>query len=607
MIMKRILYSVLAGVVLVLAAESCEQDPLTIGEGVIRGEPFATGKAVYDVFAYNKAIEAIPTNRLPIYQLGVLNDPIYGTSTGRVTTQLQLADGIGNPTFGIFSQSAEDTDSNAIPENETVTSVRLYLPFFLNAAADSDSDGVIDELDEEPDNSTNDSDGDGLNNAQERSLGTDPLNSDTDGDGTPDGEDTSTPSNIFPVRRDLDSIYGDRSRPFTLKVEQSTYFLQDLDPQSGYQDLPPNFSNQSLTPDFVGELLFEGEVTISDEDIITFEEDDPDTELDESLTVDERLSPGIVVNLDSLFFQENFLDKEGGFELLSNSNFKEFLRGIHLTLTPEGQEEMMILFDLSDARLTVFYDYDRKDAAGEINREKGRYDLRLLRGGGAQPIVGNAVNTLVKADYPPEIQDALASQDNASSIYLKGGGGTYAEIDLFDQLGGGEIINSIRQNNWIINAAYLVLHVDRERLDQAGGVPEPPRLYLYNAETNRPLYNPATETINADSPFGVYLNYDGFLQKDGDLGVKYSVNITEHINNILVRDSVNARLGLTLTPDLRLAGTTEVLVPEGPDAKKDLPVSANLSPLGTVLVGSAVGAGDPRRLTLEIYYTEIDP
>lgn len=605
--MKRILYSVLAGVILVLAAESCEQDPLTIGEGVVSDEPFATGKAVYDVFAYNRAIEAIPTNRLPLYELGVLIDPVYGTTEARVTTQLQLSDGIGNPTFGIFSQSAEDSDPNAIPENETVTSVRLYLPYFLDTTADSDSDGVIDELDEEPENSTNDSDGDGLNNAQERSLGTNPLNVDTDGDGTPDGEDTSTPSNTYPVIRDLDSIYGDRTEPFTLKVERSTFFLEDLDPQSGFQDLPPNFSNQSLTPEFAGELLFEGQVTVSDEDIIYFKEDDPDTELDESLTVDERLSPGIVVELDSLFFQENFLDKEGSFELLSNSNFKDFLRGIHLTLTPADQKELMILFDLSDARLTVFYEYDRKDDTEGTIREKSRYDLRLLRGGGSQPIIGNAVNTITKADYPAEIQDALASPDNASHIFLKGGGGTYAELDLFDQLGGGDIINTLRQKNWIINAAYLVLHVDRERLDQAGGVPEPPRLYLYNAETNRPLYNPITETTNADSPFGVFLNYDGFLQKDGDSGIKYSVNITEHINNILVRDSANARLGLTITPDLRLSGTAEVLTPDGADARKRLPVSGNLSPIGTVLIGSEGAADDPRRLALEIFYTEIDP
>ncbi len=607
MSIKRILHSVMAGVVLVLAAESCEQDPLTIGSGVVSGEPFTTGKAVYDVFAYNKAIEAFPTNRLPIYQLGVLNDPIYGTSEGKITTQIQLADGIGNPVFGIYTQNQEDTDPEAIPENETVTAVRLYLPFFQNASPDADSDGVIDELDAEPDNSTNDSDGDGLSNAQEKALGTDPLNTDTDGDGTPDGEDTSTPSNTFPVVRDLDSIYGNRDQTFTLKVEQNTYFLEDLDPQSGYQSIPLNYSNKSLTPDFAGALLFDGETTISDEDIITFKEDDPETEADESLTVDERLSPGLVVNLDSQFFQENLLDMEGSFELLSNSNFREFLRGLHLSLTPAAQEELMILFDLTRARLTVFYEYDKKDPAGDVVQEKSQYDLRLLRGGGPQPISGNAVNTILKADYPADVQDALASQENAQTIYLKGGGGTFAEIDLFDALGGGNSINAIKQKNWVINAAYLILWVDRARLDQAGGVAEPPRLYLYNAETNRPLYNAATETITAESPFGVFLNYDGFLQKEGNAGVKYSINITEHINNIVIRDSTNARLGLTLTPDLRLSGTAETLVPDGAGASKILPVSANICPLGTVLVGSNVPADNPKRMALEIHYTEIDP
>ncbi len=605
--MKRILHSVMAGVVLVLVAASCEQDPLTIGSGVVSDEPFSTGKAVYDVLAYNKAIEAFPTNRLPIYQLGVFNDPIYGTSEGTITTQVQLADGIGNPIFGVFTQNQEDSDPEAIPENETVTSVRLYLPFFQNANSDSDSDGVIDELDDEPDNSTNDSDGDGLNNAQEKALGTNPLNSDTDGDGTPDGEDTFTPSNVYPVVRDLDSIYGNRDQLFNLKVEQSTYFLEDLDPQSGYQNIPYNYSNQSLTPEFAGQVLYDGDASISDEDIITFKEDDPDTEADESLTVDERLSPGIVVSLDSLFFQENILDKEGSFELLSNSNFRDFLRGLHLSLTPADQEELMILFDLTRARLTVFYEYDKKDQAAGTVREKSRYDLRLLRGGGAQPVSGNAVNTILKAEYPAEVQDALASQENAPSIFLKGGGGTFAEIDLFDALGGGNIINAIKQKNWVINAAYLILWVDRARLDQAGGVSEPPRLYLYNAETNRPLYNAATETITSESPFGVYLNYDGFLQKDGNSGVKYSINITEHINNIVIRDSANARLGLTLTPDLRLSGTAETLVPDGAGASVKLPVSANICPLGTVLVGSNVAADDPKRMALEIHYTEIDP
>ncbi|MBC2837980.1 DUF4270 domain-containing protein [Robiginitalea sp. SC105] len=602
--MKRLLISVLAGICLIIAAVSCEEETLTIGEGVIGGEPFGTGTAYYDVFAYNHQINAVPTNRLPLYQLGVFNDPIYGRTESRITAQLNLPNSSGNPVFGIYSQAEEDSDPDATQENETVTRVRLFLPFFLDNSADSDSDGVIDELDEEPNNSTNDSDGDGLSNAQETAGGTNPLNPDTDGDGTPDGSDTSTPVNTYPNVRKLDSIYGNRDQPFTLKIERNTFFLSDLDPGSNFQDSRPYFSDQQISPDFVSDVLFEDQLTISNEETLIFNEDDPDTEEDESLTLSERLPPGIVVYLDPDYFQENLIDKEGGPELLSNLNFREFFRGLHLSLTPAQNEELMILLDLTRAQLQVSYQYRQ---AGQTDPEESTFTLRLLTGGGNQAISGNAINTQLSEAYPATIADALVAQDPASRIYLKGGAGTYAELDLFDQLGGGEIINEIKQNNWLINAAYLVFHVDRETLDNAGGTVEPPRLYVYNSETNAPLYNRLTENSTAETSFGVYQNYDGFLEKEGDLGMSYRVNITEHINNIIIRDSANARLGLTLTPDLRLSGTQELMVPPSDGSLKELPVSGSITPLGTVLYGGDASIGLANRLRLEIRYTEIDP
>ena len=172
-------------------------------------------------------------------------------------------------------------------------------------------------------------------------------------------------------------------------------------------------------------------------------------------------------------------------------------------------------------------------------------------------------------------------------------------------MGGGEVINEIRQNNWIINEANLVFYVDRELLDARGLTEEPLRLNLYNAETNQPLYNFLTETNVEDSPLGVFLNYDGILEKSGDKGIKYTVRITEHVNNIVLRDSVNATLGLALTADLRIAGVSDVLLPDA--TEKELPQGLGITPLGTVLVGSNVDPNDPQRLKLEIFYSEIDP
>ncbi len=268
----------------------------------------------------------------------------------------------------------------------------------------------------------------------------------------------------------------------------------------------------------------------------------------------------------------------------------------------------MILFDLTRARLTVEYTYEVVEEDGVTIREDAEV-LRLLSGGGAQPIQGNAVNTLDSEDYPGDIADSFSTENipenNVSRIYIKGGAGTYAEIELFDLMGGGEAINEIREKNWIINEANLVFYVDRERLDAAGIEDEPLRLNLFNAETNAPLYNPLTETNLEDSATGVFLNYGGILEKSGDKGVKYTVRITEHINNIILRDSVNATLGLDLTADIRLGGASDVLLPG--NAEKELPVGSGISPLGTVLYGSNVDPDDPKRLKLEIFYTEIDP
>ena len=606
--MKRLLISLATGICLILTTGSCEEELVTIGDSLVGEEPFANGKAVYDVFAFNRNIEAVPTNQLSIYQLGVFSDPIYGSTQGGITTQISLVSTSGAQFFGRYTQSREDTDPDIPDENETIKEVILYLPYFQNQNADNDLDGVINSLDADPDDPNSDSDDDGLTDRDEQSRGTDPLNPDKDDDGIGDAEDEDTPVNIFPQRKELDSIYGNRDAQFNFEVVRSSYFLRDLDPGSGFQQEEPYYSNQVFGPEFYADELYEGILEISDEEILVFEEDDPDTEEDESLVVAERIQPGIRVALDPDFFQTNFLDKEGDPELLSNANFKEFIRGLHLSLTPIDND-LMILFDLTRARLNIDYFYDTFDD-DEVNTVEATQELRLLTGGGNQLIQGNAVNRLVSDPYPGDITDAITSgenrpEDNASRIYLKGGAGTYAEIELFDLLGGGEAINEIKEKNWVINEASLVFYVDRERLDASGVAVEPPRLNLFNAETNQPLYNIRTETNIDDTPFDVFLNFGGLLERSGDKGVSYKIRITEHINNIIIRDSVNATLGLMLATDIRVSALGEVLLPE--NTEKELPVGSGITPLGTVLYGSNVDEADPNRLRLEIYYTEIDP
>lgn len=601
----RWVYAGMAVMILMLTAFSCNEDLTTIGDGLIGDDPFETNKAVFDVFVFNRKINAVETNKLPIYQIGKYNDPLYGDTEASITSQLRLQGGVGNPGFGLFSQQREDNsltdpEETAIDENETVKEVILYIPYLQNPNGDRDLDGVEDSFDADPEDPNSDSDGDGLTDNDERILGTNPLNEDTDGDGIIDSEDTEYTPNSFPRKVDLDSIYGNREAPFNFKVERSTYFLRDLDPDAGFLESQEYYSTQVFSPDFVSDILFDGEVTISDEEILVPAEDDPDTEADESLNEPTRIQPGIQVALDPTFFQQNILDKEGQTELLSQANFSEFLRGLHLSVNPITDDVLLIL-DITDATITITYEYDTKEN-DEIVKEEADYELTLIsRDLTFGTIIGNAVNTLINESFSSEIANDMDTNENADRIYLKGGSGAYSEIQLFEENNGEDILNDIKTNNWIVNEANLIFYVDREALDMAGTINEPPSLYLFNTETNSPIYDLRVAS-DPDIRNRININYGGTLEKENNKGVRYKLKITNHINDIIIRDSTNVTLGLSVTADLATVNTKNAVLDM---SEEDLPVSATITPLSTVLFGNNVPIEEEDlKLKLEIFYTE---
>ena len=160
--------------------------------------------------------------------------------------------------------------------------------------------------------------------------GQNPLDPDTDGDGILDGEDTeSINPNGGATIYELDSLIGNSNAKFKLKVNELDYYLRPFDPEDNFESYQKYYSNNIIPDNFSGTVLFDEEVEINSNELVFYNEDDPETEEDdESETVKERLTPRIRVALDNSFFQSKILNNEGLSDFANAENFKLFLKGI---------------------------------------------------------------------------------------------------------------------------------------------------------------------------------------------------------------------------------------------------------------------------------------
>lgn len=576
---------------------SCEKDVSIYGEGLIAGDLFTTDKAVFDVRVDVSKIEAVQANDMSLYQLGNYTDPVYGKTHAEIVSKLQLSS--RNPVFGIRQQSDEGT-AISTQENERTSEAILYIPFVLNEDIDSDFDGLADAFDIDPDDPESDTDGDGLTDIEEYNKGTNPLSADTDGDGITDDKDTEFIGSSYAKSFELDSIYGNIETPIHVTVKKLDYYLRDLDPSDNFLSRQKYYSTQSFDPEFTSDVIFDGEVTISEKEFLYFKEDDPDTEdIDESEEIDFRQAPGLRLSLNPKFFDRYLLGQEGSENLVSQSNFENFLRGLHISL--DDNDDLMMLLDLSKASIRVNYTYETINSDDETVINNSNVILNLFTTSSSGARIGTAVNTMRNDPYPAKIASEIASGENPSRIYLKGGAGSKATLRLFDDTNPDAIIDEIRKNNWIINEARLVFYVDQNQLNGYDLDQEPPRLYLYNERNRANIINFSKEAYDDDSSWGVFTNFDGRLQKKSGKGYKYTVRITDHINNIIVRDSLNDPLALTVSSDVRYHdfSIAKILGNE-----EQIHKSAIDTPLGTVLFGNNVQESEAsKKLQLELYYT----
>ena len=592
--------------VIIVSELSCTKEYNSIGTEILKSDTFETSLENIPVFASQKLIQPFKSNGLNSYQLGQINDNIFGKTEASFITQLTLSQ--PNPYFGKWDSESEiNGDSNnikVIEENETVNNVVLEIPFFNNTF-DSDGDGVIDLYDVDSDDIYSDSDGDGVSDIVERSNGTDPLNPDTDGDGINDNEDTESinPNNGATVY-DVDSLIGNINASFKIKIEELNYYLRDYDPTNNFESFQKYYSDDHFIKNFSKETLFDDNIEIDTNEVVIYNEDDPDTnDVDESTTVKERLSPRLKIPLDNAFFQDKILDKEGSIDLLNPDNFNLFFKGLIIS-SYNFSDDLLMILDYSNSKIKINYDYDvyndngTADDTSDDSVEKENKDFEIL-------LSGNQINLFNKDNFSQEILDNVNNSENLSKGYLKGGEGFMLELDLFTKNNGENILNEIRSRGWLINEANLTVYVDQTTINSYGGLIEPARLYLYNIEDQTPLIDYFIDNSTGNKESDKKINHDGLLEYQSDKkGLKYKIRISEHVKNIVRNDSISPKLGLVVTSSIENSQNLDLR--ENYSLNK-IPISSAINPLGTVIYGpNPESENFDKRLRLEIYYTEIN-
>ena len=585
---------------------SCNKDYKTVGLNLIDNNTFRTNLEEIPLSVKMRNIPPYVSNTVTTFQIGEYNDNIYGLSKVNFLSQVNFED--PNLVFGDYSQSNEDNpDGNIsrIQEIETIKNVFLDIPFYTNID-DDDNDGVINIYDVDSTDPYSDSDGDGVSDADESNLGQNPLDQDTDGDGILDGEDTeSINPHAGRTLYELDSLIGNPEATFKLKVSELDYFLRPYDPDSNFEKFQKYYSNNTLPENFSGYTLFDSEIKIDSNELVFYNEDDPETEEDdESEVVKERLSPRIRVDLDHDFFQTKFLDIEGSQEISNLDNFKLYFKGLVLEAYDFSDPLLMIL-NFNEAEIKVVYEYqkyntqDTTDDTSDdtVDTEEADFLLKLN---------GIKLNSFKHDPYPGYVYSAIADTvTNPERVYLKGGQGIMAEIELFKDDNGVDVLEEIRSKEWLVNEANISIYIDKEMLSSSGGIIEPSRLYLYDLVNKAPIIDYFVDNSAGQKSYQNKVIHGGIIELDDDKnGLMYKIRISEHIKNVVRKDSTNVKLGLVVSSDINNTINIEV---KDSEYMLFTPLSSAINPLGTVLIGPSPSAENfEKRMKLNLFYTEVN-
>ncbi len=533
-------------IVILLAFVSCEKDFASFDSEVINSDNainFSTNSVEYNLTTQSEMVNPVQTNNLPSFLLGSYNHPQYGRSNSSFVGQMVPSE--YNHDFG---------------DNVVLDSVVLTIPYFSR------------------------------------------------------GIDTSEEGDIT---YEIDSVYGDD--PIKISVYRNNFFFRTFDPFSDFDTSQSYYSNGSLSvEEIIDGIQLEGELLFETDDFTPSAEQINLTEIDTAGNpyVAQRIAPALRFKLNNPndnFWETNFFENEGNQVLTNEPNFKEFFRGLYIKVESNSNGSIMLLnFASSNTKLTIHYTSDNTNigdsdtgSVDEIETNQHEYEMNFS---------GNLINLF---DNENPIDVGLIDQTNGNeNIYLRGGEGVITTLDLFS----GSITNDSGEEMSefdhfkqffyddisdepirIVNEAYIEFFVNQNFANDD----EPERIYIYNYEQNTALIDYFLDQSVSSLTINAKINHLEPLVRDSlddDKGIKYKIRITEHLNNLILRDSTNAKLALGVISDVASVQNFKIL--DGSESEnKRLASGIILSPKGTILHGN-LSADIEKRPKIKIYYTE---
>lgn len=407
---------------------------------------------------------------------------------------------------------------------------------------------------------------------------------------------------------ELDSVFGNLSASYKVSIHKNNYLLRDLDPSTNFEEPQVYYSNQEdIFYSQQGELLYENNnfFPSSEETVIS----EIDEETNESEVI-ERIAPSFRAelydpqDLSNTFWKDEILDFEGQPELSNANNFTNHFRGLIIKVESITGDGSFAQLNFDQASVVIDYTNDEEiEAETESDKNATRLVFNLR---------GNRVNLLKTENNNIDLNgDSTAGSDK---LYLKGGDGAMVVVDLFNGLTEdeeGDLVSAFdyfksKKDKWLINEVNLTFYVDQNSV--AGD--EPDRVTLYNLKTNEPVIDFSLDgAISTTSPINSVTNFSQILKRDGaGNGVRYRFRLTDHINNIFLKDSTNVKLGLYIASNINITKTSKIQGSVADEADETvltkIPTTSVLSPKGTILHGSKSTIPEGQRAEFEIYYTK---